>query len=481
MLMTTSEMKFSEYNKLYDILVPKEHFLRKFKNLVDFGFIYDELKSAYCEFFGRVAEDPIRMFKYLILKDLYNLSDRGLVQRAHTDLAFKYFLDLVPEADVIDATTLCHFRKERIKTPEFLDILIAKSMEIAFRAGVIKSHTVIIDATHTRAAYNAKTPIEILRERSKNLRKKMYAVDKNCKDDLPEKYTGTELAQEVKYTHDLITVLDTKSMTMFPAIAEARELLIESLDGDANQSQSLGDATARIGYKSADDAFFGYKSHIAMTDERIICAVEVTAGNEADGKHFISLLEKTKQNGVEIKTILADAAYSGKAHINYAHHEKMQLVAKLNPIITGENHHDTFTYNKDSGRFVCPAGHEAIRKAKTGKKNVQRNQSETHYFDIEKCKVCPFKSGCYRENAKSKTYSVTIKTPNQVEQITFQNSDEFKLLARDRYKIEAKNAELKNIHGLKNCKSDGLFGMTLQAGTTMFVVNIKRILKLMEE
>ncbi|MGL6247471.1 MAG: transposase, partial [Culicoidibacterales bacterium] len=113
--------------------------------------------------------------------------------------------------------------------------------------------------------------------------------------------------------------------------------------------------------------------------------------------------------------------------------------------------------------------------------NVQRNQSETHYFDIEKCKVCPFKSGCYRENAKSKTYSVTIKTPNQVEQITFQNSDEFKLLARDRYKIEAKNAELKNIHGLKNCKSDGLFGMTLQAGTTMFVVNIKRILKLMEE
>ncbi|MGL4953392.1 MAG: transposase, partial [Culicoidibacterales bacterium] len=152
MLMTTSEMKFSEYNKLYDILVPKEHFLRKFKNLVDFGFIYDELKSAYCEFFGRVAEDPIRMFKYLILKDLYNLSDRGLVQRAHTDLAFKYFLDLVPEADVIDATTLCHFRKERIKTPEFLDILISKSMEIAFRAGVIKSHTVIIDATHTRAA-----------------------------------------------------------------------------------------------------------------------------------------------------------------------------------------------------------------------------------------------------------------------------------------------------------------------------------------
>ena len=481
MLTAKQEMQPSEYSRLYDVLVPESHFLRKFKNLVDFSFIYDELKDAYCAFFGRVAEDPVRMFKHLILKDLYNLSDRGLVHRAHTDLAFKFFLDLAPEADVIDSTTLCHFRKERIKTAEFLDLLISKSMEIAFREGVIKSRTVIIDATHTRAAYNLKTPIEILRERSKNLRKKMYAVDSECKSLLPEKYLGEEITQEIEYTKNLIAVLDTQTMAELPAIAEARELVLESLDEDAMKAQSLGDANARKGYKSSELLFLGYKENIIIVDERIICGAVVTPGNTADGNYMLELVAKAKANGVTIETILADSAYSGKAHINFANENDIKLVSKLNPIITGEYRETNFTLNKDSGRFICPAGHEAIRKARTGKRNVKKNQCETHYFDIDICKNCPLREGCYTAGAKSKTHSVSIKTPNQVDQIAFQNSEEFKLLARDRYKIEAINAELKNIHGLKNCKSDGLFGMTLQTATTIFVVNIKRILKLMAE
>lgn len=73
--------------------------------------------------------------------------------------------------------------------------------------------------------------------------------------------------------------------------------------------------------------------------------------------------------------------------------------------------------------FVSKAGHMAIRKARTGKKAA--NQSHTYYFDIEKCKHCPFKDGCYREGAKSKTYSVTIKSNEHTELAKFQESDYF--------------------------------------------------------
>ncbi len=51
----------------------------------------------------------------------------------------------------------------------------------------------------------------------------------------------------------------------------------------------------------------------------------------------------------------------------------------------------------------------AIRKARQGKKGVSKNQTDTYYFDIEKCKICPFREGCYKEGAKSKSYSVSIK------------------------------------------------------------------------
>ena len=39
----------------------------------------------------------------------------------------------------------------------------------------------------------------------------------------------------------------------------------------------------------------------------------------------------------------------------------------------------------------------------------KKNQTkvECYYFDIEKCKHCPYKEGCYKEGAKSKTYNVS--------------------------------------------------------------------------
>ncbi len=76
--------------------------------------------------------------------------------------------------------------------------------------------------------------------------------------------------------------------------------------------------------------------------------------------------------------------------------------------------------------YVCKAGHMAIRKARVGRKNVSVNQRNTYYFDVEKCKVCPFREGCYTEGAQSKSYSVTIKSTEHKDQEAFQNSDELK-------------------------------------------------------
>lgn len=123
----------------------------------------------------------------------------------------------------------------------------------------------------------------------------------------------------------------------------------------------------------------------------------------------------------------------------------------------------------------------AIRKARIGKKNVGQNQRDTYYFDIEKCKQCPFREGCYQEGAKSKTYSVTIKSTEHKDQEAFQNSDEFKFKAKSRYKIEAKNSELKHRHGYDVAISAGLFGMQMQGAMTIFAVNLKRIITLMKD
>ncbi|HJV45843.1 MAG TPA: transposase, partial [Bacillota bacterium] len=65
------------------------------------------------------------------------------------------------------------------------------------------------------------------------------------------------------------------------------------------------------------------------------------------------------------------------------------------------------------------------------------------------------------------------------EQEKFQESDYFREKSRERYKIEAKNSELKHGHGYDVAESSGLIGMELQGAMAIFAVNLKRILTLM--
>ena len=100
------------------------------------------------------------------------------------------------------------------------------------------------------------------------------------------------------------------------------------------------------------------------------------------------------------------------------------------------------------------------------------------FFDINKCKICSRREGCYREGAKSKTYSIPIKREEQKRQLEFQKSQKFKEIARQRYKIEAKNSELKQVYGYDKALSYGIDSMQMQGAMVIFAANIKRILRL---
>jgi hypothetical protein len=217
-----------------------------------------------------------------------------------------------------------------------------------------------------------------------------------------------------------------------------------------------------------------------MTEERIITAAVVTTGEKNDGKQLKALIEKSKAAGLDVATVIGDAAYSEKNNISYTKENTIKLVSKLNPSVTQgfRRHEDEFQFNKDAGMYVCKAGHMAIRKARQGKKGVGPNQVDTYYFNVDKCRTCPLREGCYKEGAKSKTYSVVIKSNEHSEQMEFQESEYFKAKAKERYKIEAKNSELKHRHGYDIAESSGLVGMELQGAMAIFSVNIKRILKL---
>ena len=126
MLLRQQKLQFSEYSSLYELIIPKDNLLRKINDLIDFSFVYEELVDKYCHNNGRTAESPIRMFKYLLLKTIYDLSDVNLVERSLYDMSFKYFLEMTPEEDVINSSSLTKFRKQRLKDTDLLNLLIMR-------------------------------------------------------------------------------------------------------------------------------------------------------------------------------------------------------------------------------------------------------------------------------------------------------------------------------------------------------------------
>lgn len=199
MLKANNQLSFclSSNASLYDILIKKDNFWRQLKDMVDFSFVYDELKEKYSSTMGRKAEDVIKMFKYLLLKNYYKLSDRGLIERTETDMLFKYFLDYLPEeTELIDPSLLTVFRRERLSNKEneeetstnLMDKLIAKTVEIALNEGLIEiKNKLIQDSTHTNAMYQHISPREELIRQAKELRKSAYKIDENMHDKMPKK------------------------------------------------------------------------------------------------------------------------------------------------------------------------------------------------------------------------------------------------------------------------------------------------------
>ena len=146
-----------------------------------------------------------------------------------------------------------------------------------------------------------------------------------------------------------------------------------------------------------------------MSEERIITAAVVTTGGKGDGPELPRLLAISQQNGMEVDTIIGDAAYSGKDNLQLAKEQNIDIIAKLNPAVSqgcrkqGEHFH----YNKDA-----------------------------------------------------------------------EESDYYGRKSKERYKIEAKNSELKNVHGYGRADSYGIENMEMQGAMAIFTVNLKRILKL---
>lgn len=265
------------------------------------------------------------MFKYLLLKTIYKLSDVDVVEHSRYDMSFKYFLEMAPEEDII-----------------------------------------------------------ILRIRSSMLCKAVLDIDGDF--TFPSVDDNGNLAHELEYCRQFwAQVQSDEVLSSYPMVKEKLNYLLEAMADACDHYTLSHDKNARLGHKTATKRFFEYKTHLAMSQERIITATIVTSGEKDDGKQMRQLLEENIRNDIKVETVIGDKAYCNRPNLKICNKENIELIAQLHPNVMGtHNANNGFTFNKDTGMYVCPVGHMSYQRAKHGKKEKNSNQYYVYYFNIKK-------------------------------------------------------------------------------------------------
>ena len=215
----------SFFDLVYENLIDTNHLLNKLNQLIDWSFIEEECRRFYSDL-GRKGENPIVLFKMLLLSYLYNISERRIEEECTYNIIYKYFLGLELYQAAPDHSTLSKFRS-RLKEEGFRT-LFNRVVELARSQGLIADELRIVDSTHQTAK------VDVIRASQR----KPQAED-NDNWQSPQSLPGSP------------------------------------------------DKDARFGAKSKKKKFFGHKHHIGIDDKHGIITDSATSpGHMHDGDYL---------------------------------------------------------------------------------------------------------------------------------------------------------------------------------------------------
>jgi transposase len=130
---------------IYDSLIPKDHFVRRLRELLDWGELASELDDCYRSK-GRASKPPEMMLRVVIAQYLHDLSDRQIEEAMTMNIALKFFVGLEPDAAGIDHSTICRFRG-RVGAERFARIF-NRIVAAARDNGLVSDRLHAIDSRH---------------------------------------------------------------------------------------------------------------------------------------------------------------------------------------------------------------------------------------------------------------------------------------------------------------------------------------------
>ncbi len=241
---------------VYERIVPRDHFLVRLNQLLDWDALVAPLLPAYKGLAeeGAPAYPPVVLLKMLLLAYLYNLSERQTEEVVNFQLPAKEFVGLAVDAPAPDHSTLCLFKRRLRKAGRWTHFqgINDEVLRQAMAAGITLGKIQVVDSVHTVA---------------------------NVDNDADRK---RQAHGEPARDPDASVVHKGK--------------------------RPVTDASGQV--TTQDLQYHGYKSHVSLNAETgLITSLTPTTGKAADNLQFPGLLEHDEQLGVNASTYTGDRAY----------------------------------------------------------------------------------------------------------------------------------------------------------------------------
>jgi transposase len=487
-------------------VVPQDHYLRKVAACVDFECFRPRLAETYSPDMGRPAIDPVRMLKILFLRFHYKLSDRQVMERAKTDLAFRWFLALPLDWQVPNHTGGTYFRK-RIGAERFAQ-LFQELVRQAREAGLVKDRLRIKDCTHLLADVADVQPLQLAAQvRDRLLRAATplfgdWVAEQGVQIETLRQTTAEfaddeRLAARVEHLRAMVVQLRERltQLSLTPANEKARARLRRALDlvdklladRDPKAQDRLVsgvDPDARVGKHC--EYFVGYLLDMTVDpDSELITNLNVLPGNGAEAADAITLIkEEEAAQGNDIEALSMDGAgYNGPVLRELTDPEGLNLDVTVPPpalaprATFGPERFPLTIIDPEHGEVTCPAGQTTRHRSRTRHGTGYRYQ-----FKASQCGDCPLRNECL-ENQASKRGRVVIKNDYEAEYKKVQEkarTPQYQQTRRIHPKIERKLGEVVRHHQARRTSFRGLAKVLTQAVLTVLAVNIKRMVKLLK-
>ena len=417
--------------------VPETHLLRLIEKHISFAFVRQQLKDRYSEM-GRPSIDPELLLRILLIGYLYGItSERKLVEELRMHLAWRWFTGLGFDQEIPHHSTFSKNRHGRFQESKLFEQLFEQIVRQCVEVGLVEGKHLSVDGSFVEA--NAAKESRIPREQLAGAAQVKPIV--------------REYLQELEQQNPVEEPVHTQDQ-------------VSTTDPDSTYA-TKGGTPARLGY---------YDNYLVDNASCVIVGVQATAARMSQETVAAQamLTRFAQSQGRKPESVGADTTYGNGEFLHWLAEREITPYMRTRESAKRKNSPfygpESFTDQPESNSYRCPAGEQLNYVGL----NV-RNRAQAYIGSAKRCGACSQKPQCTSGRYKYLAIHRDELARQRARELA--NTPEFAYAQRQRKKVEALFAELKNQIGLRRVRLRRLKFVQEQFFLAAAAQNIKRLVR----